>query len=178
MGQNGFGPDDVEPEEVESRDVETTDGAWQESRGRGGARWLLLLLVIPVVALVVLQLQPGGEPSAVSTPTKSSSPTKFSSPSSPAPTRGRASAMSTGQPVVQNLGHPLLGADQDWELYARGDRAVVRIQMARGRVTTTPVPALVSTGPVAFVATAAGAVVRPLDFVSGYLVPDGGPARS
>jgi hypothetical protein len=76
-----------------------------------------------------------------------------------------------------NLGHPLLGVGAGWELFGRGSGVVVRIEFARGRITRTAVPALASSGPVSFVAGAQGALVRPIDFVTGYLIPDGQPAR-
>ncbi|MGH3445279.1 MAG: hypothetical protein ACRDPB_07880 [Nocardioidaceae bacterium] len=52
-----------------------------------------------------------------------------------------------------------------------------RIQPGRGTITRTPVPELRSSGPVSFVVGPEGAVVRPLDHVPGYRVPDGKPAR-
>jgi len=64
-----------------------------------------------------------------------------------------------------------------WELFGRGPGVVVRIQFARGRITRTAHPALLSSGPVTFVTDAEGALVRPIDFVPGYLIPDGEPAR-
>src|SRR5258707_3165037 len=78
---------------------------------------------------------------------------------------------------VMNLGHPLLGVGAGWELFGRGSGVVVRIQFARGRITRTALPALQSNGPVSFVTDAEGALVRPIDFVTGYLIPDGQPAR-
>lgn len=54
----------------------------------------------------------------------------------------------------------------------------MRIEFARGRITTTPVPPLQSTGPVFFVVGPHSVLIRPLDYVPGYLVPDGKRARS
>jgi hypothetical protein len=65
-----------------------------------------------------------------------------------------------------------------WELFGRAATEVVRIEFARGRFTRTAVPALASTGPVSFVVGRGWAVVRPLDFVKGYIVPDGQPAHA
>ena len=48
---------------------------------------------------------------------------------------------------------------------------------ALGRITRTTVAAVQSSGPVSFIAGADGAVIRPLDYVPGYVVPDGQPAR-
>jgi hypothetical protein len=53
----------------------------------------------------------------------------------------------------------------------------VRIQFASGRITQTAVPPVLSSGPVAFLVGPHEAIIRPLDFVPGYLVPDGRPAR-
>jgi hypothetical protein len=95
-----------------------------------------------------------------------------------------AIASTTGHPrthhhsvTVTQAGHRLLGVRADWQLLARGPSALVAIQPARGQVTTTAVPALRSTGPVFFLAERAGAIIRPLDMVPGYLVPPGRPAR-
>lgn len=65
-----------------------------------------------------------------------------------------------------------------WELFARTDTEVARIQPRPARVTRTAVPSLRSTGPVSFLVTADGALIRPLDFVPGIEVPDGRPARA
>jgi hypothetical protein len=80
--------------------------------------------------------------------------------------------------VVSEAGHRLLGVTAGWELFGYGPAGLVRVQLARGRITRTAVPALGSTGPVSFVVGPNQAVVRPLDNVAGYLVPDGHPARS
>ena len=64
-----------------------------------------------------------------------------------------------------------------WELFGRGPGVVVRIQFAGGRITRTAYPALLSGGPVTFVTDAEGALVRPIDLVPGYLIPDAKPAR-
>jgi hypothetical protein len=71
-----------------------------------------------------------------------------------------------------------LGIHGRWELFGRGDSSVVRIQFARGRVTTTQVPGLASSGPVFFVAGLRAALIHPLDFVESYVVPDGRPAHA
>jgi hypothetical protein len=85
--------------------------------------------------------------------------------------------VSTSAAKVTILGHPLLGVRARWELFGRGPGEVVRIQFARGRITWTAHPPLSSGGPVTFVTDAEGALVRPIDFVPGYLIPDGEPAR-
>ncbi len=79
--------------------------------------------------------------------------------------------------AVTEEGHPILGAGGSEELFGRGPGFVVRIELARGRVTTTTVPSLNSSGPVSFVVTRHEAIVRPIDLVPAYEVPDGKPAQ-
>jgi hypothetical protein len=80
--------------------------------------------------------------------------------------------------TVTEAGHRLLGAAHSWELFGLTAREVVRIQPAQGRITRTAVPPLASTGPVSFIAGPGQVIIRPLDFVPGYVVPDGRPARA
>ncbi len=77
--------------------------------------------------------------------------------------------------TVSDLGHRLLGATAGWELFGRGPGGVVAVEPATGRVTWTRVPALDSSGPVSFLIDPHQAIIRPLDYVPGYLVPDGQP---
>jgi hypothetical protein len=74
-------------------------------------------------------------------------------------------------------GPRLLGLRANWELFGYGPGWVVRIQFASGRITQTAVPPVLSSGPVSFVVGPHQAIIRPLDFVPGYLVPDGRPAH-
>jgi hypothetical protein len=91
-----------------------------------------------------------------------------------APPRGPARAAPLVSPGVRAQ---LLGVKAGWNLFARAPGLVVRFEFARGIVTRTAVPTLRSTGPVSFVVGPQGAVIRPLDVVPGYLVPDGHFAR-
>jgi hypothetical protein len=70
-----------------------------------------------------------------------------------------------------------LGVRAGWELFGYAQGRLVRIQFASGRITQTTVPPVMSGGPVSFVVGPHEAIIRPLDFVPGYLVPDGRPAR-
>jgi hypothetical protein len=79
--------------------------------------------------------------------------------------------------TVTNLGHHLLGITGRWELFARGPEAMISVEPAAGRVTWTRVPALDSSGPVSFLIGPHQAIIRPLDYVPGYRVPDGGSPR-
>lgn len=83
-----------------------------------------------------------------------------------------------GGPIqVADVGHPLLGVRAGWELFGLGLGEVVRIQLGRARITRTAFPGLLSSGPVTLLAGPHQAIVRPLDYVPGYLVPDGQTAR-
>ncbi len=79
--------------------------------------------------------------------------------------------------TVTDLGRRLLGITGRWELFARGPEAMISVEPAAGRVTWTRVPALDSSGPVSFLVGPHQAIIRPLDYVPGYLVPDGQRAR-
>jgi len=78
---------------------------------------------------------------------------------------------------VGEAGPRLLGLRASWELFGYGSGWVVRIQFGSGRITRTAVPPVLSTGPVSFVVGPHQVIIRPLDDVPGYLVPDGRPAR-
>ncbi len=85
-------------------------------------------------------------------------------------------AVSTGAVSTSEAGPRLLGVRAGWELFGYGDGRLVRIQFASGRITQTAVP-VQSGGPVSLVVGPHEAIIRPLDYVPGYLVPDGRPAR-
>ncbi|MEU7650795.1 hypothetical protein AB0C42_15550 [Micromonospora taraxaci] len=53
---------------------------------------------------------------------------------------------------------------------------MARIDFAHHRITTTAKPALRSGGPVSFLVGPDRVVIRPLEAVPGYVVPDGEPA--
>ena len=86
--------------------------------------------------------------------------------------------VAAGPVVAIDAGHRLLGVRGGWELFGAGPGVLTRIQWAAGRVTRIAIPALQSTGPVFFLVGPHQAIIRPLDFVPGYLVPDGQPARA
>jgi hypothetical protein len=78
--------------------------------------------------------------------------------------------------TITDVGHPLLGETGDWQLFGLGWGQVVQIQLARGRVIRTAVPGLAA-GPAAFLVGPDQVIIRPLDNVPGYAIPDGLPAR-
>jgi hypothetical protein len=79
--------------------------------------------------------------------------------------------------AVTDVGHPVLGVRASWELFGLDGSGVVAVQLNRGRIIRTTVPPLQSGGPVFFVAPRGEAIIRPLDNVPGYVVPDGRPAQ-
>jgi hypothetical protein len=79
--------------------------------------------------------------------------------------------------AVTDVGHPVLGVRASWELFGLDGSGLVAVQLSRGRIIRTTVPPLQSGGPVFFVAARGEAIIRPLDNVPGYVVPDGGPAQ-
>lgn len=99
--------------------------------------------------------------------------------SRPAPSTSPAASpvVPAGPVTVTRLGRPLLGASTDWELIGRGVGVLVRIQPAAGRIVRTTLPDLRSGGQVSLLAGSDRVIIRPMDDVPGYLVPDGQPAR-
>jgi hypothetical protein len=133
------------------------------------------LVAVVVVATVRDGSTPSASPSGPRLTDAVTLPTSGSTASSAVPSR---------PVVVTQLGHRVLGVRAGWELFVRGSRGLsgppgelVRIQLAKGRLTRTTVPALLSTGPVSFLVQPRTVIIRPFDFVPGYLVPDGRPAE-
>jgi hypothetical protein len=165
---------------VEWLEVEPYDGSAEPPLSRRGrpVNWPLLVWVTVaavVVGVVAVRGHHAGAPgaSAIRPPVSSASARATSAPASTAATLARPA------PPIQitDVGHPLLGVSANWELFALGPDGIVRIQFALGRITRTSVPELMSSGPVWFVVAADRAIVRPLDYVTGYVVVDGKPAR-
>ena len=168
--------DDVPPDGAEFLDAGPERGMGAASRLRRRPKLLLLVVAAVAVAVAVIAVvRSGGSPAGSPTTPPLAAGSRSSVPGpSPAASSG---VVPTPAVSVTILGHPLLGVHARWELFGRGPGEVVRIQFARGRITRTAYPALLSGGPVTFVTNAEGALVRPVDFVPGYLIPDGEPAR-
>jgi predicted enzyme related to lactoylglutathione lyase len=127
------------------------------------ARWLALAMgVLIAVVLAVVATQRGEQPEAAD--------------DSPATTT-TAQPTTTPKSVVTE-GRRMLGVTDDWELFAYRPEELIRIELKLGRVTRTPVPALRSSGPAWLIVTPDRAIIRPLDLVAGYAVPDGRPAET
>ena len=140
------------PAETSGQPDEVGFGSPRSPRRRW-PRWPLIAAGAgAVVAMVAAVLSLGGRPPARSAPAQA-------------------------QVMVTQAGRRLLGVRAGWELLGYGPGRAVRVQLAAGRVTQTRLPALQSTGPVSFVTGPSQMIIRPLDFVPGYVVPDGQPAR-
>jgi len=91
---------------------------------------------------------------------------------------GRGHRTELAPPIsVISLGHPLLGIRNGWQLFGLEQASVVQVQLAQGRVITKALPPPIGEGPVSFIVGPHAVIVRPLDNVPGYLVPDSGLAR-
>jgi hypothetical protein len=169
------GDEESRPSEVglDASDEEVLPGRQWSYRWR--RLWWMTFGAAIVVIAVILAIQSGGRTRQVqptSRPSASSAPTSgTSTPASGAPTTAPAV-------TVTELGHPLFGITASWDLFARGSATMLRIEFAHGRITRSVVPALASNGPVSFLAAPHAAIIRPLDFVPGYLVPDGRPPHA
>lgn len=138
-------------------------------------RWVagVAAALAAVVAVTLLQRgAPGSPPAAAPSPSAQTAVAPLPElavppPASPAPLPSSGTMTEPGylDPVAR------------WELFARTDTEVARIQPGLARVTRTAVPLLRSSGPVSFLVTADGALIRPLDYVPGFEVPDGRPTR-
>lgn len=137
--------------------------------------WPPLGLVAVLVGVFVVNAQHARNAAAGPSPTPASSSRPPAA--SPTPSASPLPSPSASAPFFVNLGHPLLQTTAGWELVARGSGQVVRIDPAGGHVAITPVPAINSSAPVSFVAGRGWIMVRSLDAVPGYLIPDGQPAR-
>jgi WD40-like Beta Propeller Repeat len=151
-------------EELVFLDLDSAEDAQARARPRRRWLWLLLPAVLAGGVLVQANRHPAAPAAAPSTrPTTPSA-------SAPAP-----QPASTAAVTVTQLERPLLGETGDWTLFGRGERTLVRIDLARNEITRTVLPPLQSSGPVYFVPAAGEVIIRPLDFVPGYVVPDGQP---
>jgi hypothetical protein len=79
--------------------------------------------------------------------------------------------------TVTHVGHPILGVRAGWQLFGLGHGGLIRVQFASGQITRTVLPAPQGDGIESLLAPPGEALVRPLDNVTGYVVPDGKPAR-
>jgi hypothetical protein len=80
---------------------------------------------------------------------------------------------------VTFTGRPILGVRASWEVFAHGPRDLVAIDLSRGTVTTTVLPAEVSDNPYTWFLVGPHEVIIRSEGAAepGYVIPDGGPAR-
>lgn len=137
-------------------------------RQRSGRRWLWLLLAAVLVAAVLVQANRHPSVPAAAPASRSTAPSSASV--APQTTK-------TAPITVTQLQRPLLGQTGNWTLFGRSDGVLIRIDLARNEITRTVVPSLQSGAPVYFVPAAGEVIIRSLDFVPSFVVPDGRPAR-
>ena len=65
----------------------------------------------------------------------------------------------------------------EWELFGLSSNSLVSVQFSRGQITRTVLPPALGDAPISFIVGPKQAIIRPLDNVPGYVVPDGLPAR-
>lgn len=166
---------DTEPGGVEWLDVVESGGP--NDSGPSRQRWRRWSLLFGAGVLVTAAVLSGGRHGKVGPTAPAPSTTGAQSPTGVPPSPLATAAPAPTAPVVRSVGRSLLGVTAHWELFGRGPDAVVRIQLAAGRITRTPMPALLSSGPMSFVVCPDRVIIRPLDAVPGYAVVDGRPAR-
>jgi hypothetical protein len=148
-----FGPDEVEsgPDEVEFGPVRSRRRRPVRSgRLRPARSWMLAAAVLAAAVAVI----------AVRVVVLLSTPSR--------------AAVS-----VTLTGRRLLGVRGSWELFAHGPRDLVAIDLARGQITTTVLPAEVTGAPqVSFLVGPHEAIIQSgTGSEPGYVIPDGAPAR-
>jgi hypothetical protein len=141
------------------------------SRGRLVAGVAAGVVAVAVVALLQRNA-PESAPAAAASPSAPAAAAPLPEPVLPPP-ESLPRLPSTGTTTGPGFQDPVA----QWELFARTDTEVDRIQPRLGRVTRTAVPRLRSTGPVSFLAAADRVLIRPLDLVPGFVVADGRPVR-
>ena len=161
------------PERPDAGELDVLRGPQPLRQWRG---WWVVLAAAVIALIVVLATRPGGRTRQAQPTGGLPSPARSSGPRT-ALTSAGVTPTPTPAVSVTEVGHPLLGITASWDLFARGASTVVRIEFARGRITRTVFPGVASSGAVSFLAAPHAAIVRPWDFVPGYLIPDGQPPR-
>lgn len=153
------------------------------SAARSRKWWPLLLIAMVAVVVTAVVLHPRtplATPAPVPPASTVPSSARTTVPSSaktttpiPRPSSTLLTDPAPTPPSTVDVGHPILGVTAAWELFGRGPDSLVRIELAKGRLTRTAVPGVGSSGPISFVVGPDRAIVRPLDFVRGFAVRDG-----
>jgi hypothetical protein len=164
-------PGSGQVEWVDLGDISGVDSVEQPGRRRSKLVPGLLVGLVVIALVVAVVDRDGGKPPDAVRPTPS--PTATTSPPDAAPT---TPVTSPAEPVVQRVSPKILGITDGWQLFGLGPGALVHVEFAAGRITTTGVPAIQSSGPVSLVIGVDRAIIRPLDEVPAYFVVDGTPA--
>lgn len=151
------------------RVFDDTEPATEERRA-GWRRWGPWLPLVLAVVLAVAFIAARQKDTTAQPPQPSPTP-------SPTPSRDTRPSVENGWVTVNDVGKRIFGVTADWDLIAHGPDTVVRIEFAEGRVTVTDIPQLQSSGPSSLIAGPDWVILRPLDHVPGYLVPDGRHAQ-
>lgn len=138
------------------------------------SRWLPLVLAALITVVFIIVADQGSEPLVNPIPTPPPTTTTTTTTAvriTPPPTTNPTN------PVVREVNRGLLGVRAGWEVFAYSLGELIRIELARGRVTRTPLPVVDSSEPISLVIGSDRAVIRPLDGIAGFVVPDGRPAE-
>ncbi|QDP96388.1 hypothetical protein FOE78_11175 [Microlunatus elymi] len=150
--------------------------------GQGGPRRPSLVGAIVaaccLIVVAVAVVRAYGDRDPASAPPNSPSPSAPSEPAVPRPTV----VPSFEDVLTRTVELSWLGAGTDYSVFVRtgaalsdGDSGVYQLDPRHDRVVSHRVPALASTGPLSFVPVSGGVLVRPIDQVPGYFVPDDAP---
>ncbi|MEO5837541.1 MAG: hypothetical protein ABIQ73_03210 [Acidimicrobiales bacterium] len=135
-----------------------------------------LALLVVAVALVaggiawVASRSSDDQQTVPSTTVAASSSTTTRAPASTTPTTATSTTVA---PVVLSLALPS-AAGVVLFAHTADPNAIVRVEIDRGRVVTTPIGSVLSTAPAFLAVGPSVAVVRPYDNVAGYVVADSG----
>ncbi|MEO6502090.1 MAG: hypothetical protein ABIQ09_09285 [Jatrophihabitantaceae bacterium] len=176
------GREDAFSDDIDWLDVGSGAPGGDTPPRRPWPRWFTAVVVLAAVALVltVLNRERGAQSSArlsaapttsAPTPTPKPTPTRTASETFTSPTPTTVTILPTAS--VTRLGRPLLGVTAGWELIGYSNDVLVRIELAAGRITRTPIPSLPDGGPVSLLVGANRVRIQPFGNVPGYLVPDG-----
>jgi hypothetical protein len=161
--------DDDRPEVLDLGVVdepETTAGSPRPtgSRSAPSRRGVLALAGLAVVGGgVAVAVRPHG----ATAPKRQAMPQAIPAPASP------GAPPPSGEVDVTPLGGPLLDGRRT-DVFGLSSNAIVRVELATGRVTTTGLPSLAQAD-LSFVAVRGGVLVHRTDLGPTYLVPDGRP---
>lgn len=169
-------------DEPELGEIEWLDAAPPEppEGGRPGGSWRWYALGFVALAAVVVVVAVQRRPAHKAAPTVPPPPTRteqqLTLQASSSQPSGPLLSPSAPPITVTNLGGPLLDVPRSWELFARNPDAVLRIQLATGRVVRTETPAVLSDGPMSFLAGPHQVIVKAWQG-GGVMIRDGQRAQ-